>query len=136
MYTEIPKRKQGSPCKNSHQRCFETTNFDRLHREELLFVPRYTHRLNSFSSTITQQNTHFNRYIETSKQQQDAYTGVHSACRREENGHNLDIWVLLIFGLKVGEGLDFQIWDLNGAHETERTVFPIPQVLSMCRRRL
>ena len=70
MYTEIPKRKQGSPCKNSHQRCFETTNFDRLHREELLFVPRYTHRLNSFSSTKTQQNTHFNRYIETSKQQQ------------------------------------------------------------------
>ena len=72
MYTEIPKRKQGSLCKNSHQRCFETTNFDRHHREELLFVPRYTHRLNSFSSTVTQQNTHFNRYIaiETSKQQQ------------------------------------------------------------------
>ena len=66
MYTEISKRKQGSPCKNSHQRCFETTNFDRLHREELLFLPRYTHRLNSFSSTITQQNTHFNMYIETS----------------------------------------------------------------------
>ena len=49
------------------------------------------------------------------------------------------IWIFgyyLFFGLKVGEGLDFQIWDLNGAHETERTVFPIPQVLSMCRRRL
>ena len=60
----MSKRKQGSLCKNSHQRCFETTNFDRLHREELLFVPRYTHRLNSFSSTITQQNTHFNMYIE------------------------------------------------------------------------
>ena len=72
MYTEISKQKQGSPCKNSHQRCFQTTNFDRLHREELLFVPRYiyTHRLNSFSSTISQQNTHFNMYIETSKQQQ------------------------------------------------------------------
>ena len=67
MYTEISKRKQGSPCKNSDQRCFETTNFDRLHSEELLFVPRYTHRLNSFSSTITQQNTRFNMYIETSK---------------------------------------------------------------------
>ena len=67
MYTEISKRKQGSPCKNSHQRCFQTTNFDRLHREELLFLPRYTHRLNSFRSTITQQNTHFNMYIETSK---------------------------------------------------------------------
>ena len=25
---------------------------------------------------------------------QDACTGVHSACRREENGHNLDICVL------------------------------------------
>ena len=24
---------------------------------------------------------------------QDDYTGVHSACRREENGHNLDIWI-------------------------------------------
>ena len=70
MYTEISKRKQGSPCKNSHQICFEKTNFDRLHREELLFVPRYTHRLNSFSSTITQQNTHLNMYIETSKQEQ------------------------------------------------------------------
>ena len=71
MYTEISKREQGSPCTNSHQRCFQTTNFDRLHREELLFVPRYTHRLNSFPSTITQQNTHFSMYIETSKQQQD-----------------------------------------------------------------
>ena len=70
MYTEISKRKQGSPCKDSHQRCFETTNFDRLHREEWLFGPRQTHRLNSFSNTLSQQNTHFNMYIETSKQQQ------------------------------------------------------------------
>ena len=70
MNTETSKRKQGSPRKNSHQICFEKTNFDRLHREELLFVPRYTHRLNSFSSTITQQNTHLNMYIETSKQEQ------------------------------------------------------------------
>ena len=38
--------------------------------------------------------------------------------------------------LKVGKGLDFQKWDLNRAHETERTVFPIPQVFGMCRRRL
>ena len=29
-----------------------------------------THHLKSFSSTISQQNTHFNMYIETSKQQQ------------------------------------------------------------------
>ena len=71
-----------------------------------------------------------------------AHTGVHSACRREENGHNLDIWVLrlrlgqIFLGLKVGEGLDFQISDLNRAHETEKTVFPIPQVFTMCRRRL
>ena len=28
--------------------------------------------------------------------EQDACTGVHSACRREENGHNLDICVLRI----------------------------------------
>ena len=38
-------------------------------------------------------------------------------------------------GLKVG-GLDLQIWDLNRAHEPERTVFPIPQVFSKCGRRL
>ena len=40
-------------------------------------------------------------------------------------------------GLKVeGGGLNLQIWDLNRAHETERTVFPILQVFSMCRRKL
>ena len=27
-----------------------------------------------------------------------------------------------------GGGLNLQIWDLNRAHETERTVFPILQV--------
>ena len=47
--------------------------------------------------------------------QQDACTGVHSACRREENGHNLDICVQRrlrfrqgqmqgFLGLKVGGG--------------------------------
>ena len=35
-----------------------------------------------------------------------------------------------------GGGLNLQIWDLNRAHETERTVFPILQVFSMCRRKL
>ena len=72
-----------------------------------------------------------------------------SACRREENGHNLDICVLRrlwlrqgqmqgFLGLKVGGGggLNLQIWDLNRAHERERTVFPILQVFSMCRRKL
>ena len=28
-------------------------------------------------------------------------------------------------GLKVGGGLNLQMWDLNRAHETERIVFPI-----------
>ena len=44
-----------------------------------------------------------------------------------------------LLGLMVGGpggGLDLQIWDLNRAHETERTVFTIPQVFSMCRCRL
>ena len=73
--------------------------------------------------------------------EQDACTGVHSACRREEYGDNLDICVLRrlrlrqgqmqgFLGLKVGGGgLNLQIWDLNRAHETERTVFPKLQVL-------
>ena len=42
-------------------------------------------------------------------------------------------------GLKVGGGgggLDLRMWDLNRAHETERTVLRIPQVFNMCRRRL
>ena len=38
--------------------------------------------------------------------------------------------------LKWGGGLNLQIWDLNRAHETERTVFPILQVFSMCRCKL
>ena len=29
----------------------------------------------------------------------------------------------IFLGLKAGEGLNLQIWDLNRAHETERTVF-------------
>ena len=48
--------------------------------------------------------------------EQDACTGVHSACQREENGHNLDICALRrlrlrqgqmqgFLGLKVGGGL-------------------------------
>ena len=41
-----------------------------------------------------------------------------------------------IIGGGGGGGLDLQIWDLNRAHETEGTVFPIPQVFSMCGRRL
>ena len=38
--------------------------------------------------------------------------------------------------LKWGGGLNLQIWDSNRAHEMERTVFPILQVFSMCRRKL
>ena len=39
--------------------------------------------------------------------------------------------------LRWGGGcLNLQIWDLNRAHETERTVFPILQVFNMCRRKL
>ena len=86
---------------------------------------------------------HKNKVIQN---KQNACTGVHSACRREENGRNLDICVLRrlrlrqgqmqgFLGLKVGGGLNLQIWDLNRAHETE-TVFPILQVLSMSRRKL
>ena len=63
--------------------------------------------------------------------------------QRGENGHNLDIWVLrlrlgrmqIFLCLKVWKGLDFQKWGLNRVHETERSVFPIPRVFGMCRRR-
>ena len=77
----------------------------------------------------------FKRVIDRLKNEQDACTGVHSACRREENGHNLDICVLRrlrlrqgqmqgFLGLKVGGGsLNLQMWDLNRPHKTERTVF-------------
>ena len=86
MYTEISKRKQRASCKISNQRCLETINSDRLHREELLFVLRYTHRLNSFSSTISQENTHFNMYIATSKQQQGSpCKNSHSKCFKTKN---------------------------------------------------
>ena len=34
---------------------------------------------------------------------QDACTGVHSACQREENGHNLDICVLRRLRLRQGQ---------------------------------
>ena len=33
MYSEISKREQGSPRKNSHPKCYKTTDFDRFHRE-------------------------------------------------------------------------------------------------------
>ena len=73
---------------------------------------------------------------------QDACTGVRSACST--------IWIFVNYAvytsgrgrcrdflvLKWGGGLNLQIWDLNRAHETERTVFPILQVFSMCRRKL
>ena len=48
--------------------------------------------------------------------QQDACTGVHSVCQRDENGRNMDFCVLLLrqgqmqefFGLKGGGGsLDY-----------------------------
>ena len=38
MYTKTSKRKEGSPCKNSHPKCFKTTNFDRFHREGAMNV--------------------------------------------------------------------------------------------------
>ena len=38
-----------------------------------------------------------------SKVKQDVCTGVHSACRREENGLNLDICVLRLIRLRQGQ---------------------------------
>ena len=98
----------------------------------------------SYYNDVKSNTMHF--LIIKIKQDAGVFTGVHSACRREENGHNLDICVLRrlrlrqgqmqgFLGLKVGgRGVNLQIWDLNRAHETERTVFPILQVFSMCRQ--
>ena len=64
---------------------------------------------------------------------QDACTGVHSACRREEMCTTLSTaqpgadvgtsWSYGGGGAGGGLGLDLQIWDLNRALETEATVF-------------
>ena len=51
----------------------------------------------------------------------------------DENEHNLDICVLQ---LRQGQIQEFLGLKGRGAHESERTVFPMPQFFSMCRRRL
>ena len=33
MYTTTSKQQEGSRCKDSHLKCFITTNFDKFHRE-------------------------------------------------------------------------------------------------------
>ena len=48
---------------------FKTTNFDRFHRKALSHVWRYQHIVNLLSSRISEQNTYFNKYTETSKRQ-------------------------------------------------------------------
>ena len=42
-------------------------------------------------------------FSDQSLKKQDACTGVHSAGRREENGHNLDICVLRRLRLRQGQ---------------------------------
>ena len=36
MYVETSKQQQGSPGKNSHQKFFKMTNFDRFHRKYII----------------------------------------------------------------------------------------------------
>ena len=79
-------------------------------------------------SSVPRRKLTYPKRTEEKHFEQDACTGVHSACRREEMcttpstaqaGANAGI--SCCYG---GEGgLDFQIWDLNRAHETETTVF-------------
>ena len=109
-------------------------------RNFLRIIAQCLHKLENFQN--------FPIWLAQFYSEQDACTGVHSACRREENGHNLDICILRRLrlrqgqmqgfrGLKVGGGgLNLQIWELDRAHETERTVFLILQVFSMCRCKL
>ena len=46
--------------------------------------------------------------------QQDTCTGVDSACRREENGHNLDICVLRRLRLRQGQMQGFLVLKWGG----------------------
>ena len=48
------------------------------------------------------------------KQKQDACTGVHSAYRREKNGHNLDICVLRRLRLTQRQMQEFLVLNLGG----------------------
>ena len=66
--------------------------------------------IGSFSITIRHCIKEIYEYYNVSQMlsrkiqiQQDACTGVHSACRREENGHNLDIGVLRRLRLRQGQ---------------------------------
>ena len=97
MYTKTSKQQEGSRCKNSHLKCFITTNFDKFHRERAVnrSVVFPLKCLNIHRTIYILLSYLYKTHVLTCKQ--DAYTGVHSACRREENWHNLDIWVLLIF---------------------------------------
>ena len=89
MYTEIFKRKQDSPCKNSHQRCFETTNFD----------------------TITQQNTHFNMYIETSKQEQGfPCKNSHKKCFKKDKFWQIPSRIYKSIYIDVNVGASVMFW--------------------------
>ena len=47
---------------------------------------------------------------------QDACTGVHSACRREENGHNLGICVLRRLRLRQGQMQGFLGLKMGGGY--------------------
>ena len=42
-------------------------------------------------------------FFQANSMKQDACTGVHSACQREENGHNLDICALRRLRLRQGQ---------------------------------
>ena len=48
------------------------------------------------------------------KMKQDACTGVHSACQREENGHNLDICALRRLRLRQGQMQGFLSLKVGG----------------------
>ena len=49
MYIETSQQQQSSPCKNSHPKCFKTTNFDRFHLE---CVNQYTGCIKKFLKNV------------------------------------------------------------------------------------
>ena len=76
------------------------------HRNFLRIIAQCLHKLENFQN--------FPIWLAQFYSEQDACTGVHSACRREENGHNLDICILRRLRLRQGQMQGFRGLKVGG----------------------